>query len=209
MQMTYFFPSEQKIKTDSQALSGPCWFFFLIYLQICLDVCASVLWLTWTWCKSQSASHFRSKTQYLGMIFFLLIYRIVRIFCTKILEKKGHKSTQKLIRQGKKMLLFYNPALHIVKWRKKAEDHRSAKRDPKYMMVFRHTYKHFDIKNLSVSKSRNTERRWWPYEEYSLVSKKEMFIDLLPAVMHSDIPGCCLEVWGNTGTKRFLTDVSW
>lgn len=39
-------------------------------------------------------------------------------------------------------------------------------------------------------------------------SKKEMFIGLLSAVMQSDIPGSCLEVWGNTGTKHTSTDMS-
>lgn len=40
------------------------------------------------------------------------------------------------------------------------------------------------------------------------VSKKEMFIALLNAVMQSDIPGHCLEIWGNTGTKHTVTDMS-
>lgn len=34
-----------------------------------------------------------------------------------------------------------------------------------------------------------------------------MFIGLLSAVMQSDIPGRCLEVWGNTGTKHTVTDM--
>lgn len=68
----------------------------------------------------------------------------------------------------------------------------------------RHTCKH----PACVSQNSNFKRRWRACKEHKLASKKDMFIALLSAVMQSDIPGSGLEVWGKTGTKHAVTDMS-